>query len=153
MLNLTSFICTHAYKHIWTLALRYLARDSEVDHMLHFMHLALIFNRLDYLSARPWKGSGLGPAAFWNPSLLLSLSLSPSLFLLSPYFFFFLFSIFPSPSPFFLLLVLASSPTHMFSNIRGQNNNSCQVPVCIMIYSHFHVKFDFCRAFANTLFR
>lgn len=37
------------------------------------------------------------------------ISLSPSLFLLSPYFFFFLFSIFPSP---FFFLVLASSPTH-----------------------------------------
>lgn len=61
--------------------------------------------------------------------------------------------IFSSSCFLFFLPLLASSPTHTFRNVRGQNNNSCQMPVYIMIYSHFLVKFDFCRAFANTLFR
>lgn len=73
--------------------------------------------------------------------LFVSLSFSyPPIF--SSCFLFFL-----PPFFFFFFLVLASSPTHTFRNIRGQNNNSCQVPVCIMIYSHFLVKFDFCRDF------
>lgn len=77
--------------------------------------------------------------------LFVSLSLSPIplFFLLLVFYFSF------SPPPFFFFfLVLASSPTHTFRNIRGQNNNSCQVPVCIMIYSHFLGKFDFCRDFS-----
>ena len=91
------------------------------------MHLALIFNHLDYLGARDKKGSGLGPPAFW--------SLSP------PLSFFSLCSFFSSSC---LLLIIAfflvlSSPTHTFKNIREHHNNSYQVLVCSMIYSRFPV--------------
>lgn len=115
----------------------------------HVAFYASVFNLQSLGLPQCQTVEGKWPRAqlLFGANLFYSPSLSPSLFLLSPYFFFFLFSIFPSPPPPFFFLVLASSPTHTFRNIRGQNNNSCQVPVCIMIYSHFLGKFDFCRDF------
>lgn len=93
--------------------------------MFHFMHLALIFNRLDSFGARKRKRNGLGPFAFWI-SPLSSLFSTP---LLS---FLFLFAFYR----FISFLVLSRSPTHTFRNIREHHNNSYQVHVCSMIYSH-----------------
>ena len=77
-------------------------------------------------------------------SLCSSLSVSPSLSISLSYsclyslFFFLVCSL-----SFFFFLVLSSSPTHTFRDITEHHNNSCQVPVCTMIYSRFPVMFGF----------
>lgn len=86
---------TKIFKHIDThLRIIICLRTQKcITLVVHFMHLVLIFNNLDYLGARKRKGSGLGPPAHF--SLSLSLCALWSIFcLVCPWWLpFFLFSI------------------------------------------------------------
>lgn len=130
--DLHTCVQTYLNKHV----VIWLGTQKCLTFMLHFMHLALIFNHLEYLGARERKRSGLGRLALWNVSLPLSLSVSLYVFLVLISAFFFpplLFTLYRSP----FSCTVSSSPTHTFRNITEHHNNSYQVPVCSMIYSRY----------------
>lgn len=103
----------------------YLAQDSEMYHF-HVAFYASGVNLQSFGLPRCQREEGKRPWATWNWSLSVFLSLFALFFFLLV-----------CSSPCFL--VLSSSPTLTFRNIREHHNNSYQVPVCSMIYSRILV--------------
>lgn len=135
-----NWVCCLWFAHIpiWTHA-----QDTELYHF----YIALVLREYFCTTLKPEReGKVTFGHLIFRAFSTLSLTIYVSHFLLSllSLFFYLLFIV---------LLVLASSPTHIFRNIREHHNNSYQVPVCGMIYSHFRVKFVFYKDCANTLFR